>query len=152
MRGRGCPHHPILQIRLSKVTYFCLWSHSATQLGNKPRNFLKILFIWQRKREHQERVWEREKQTPPWAGSLIWGWIPGSGDHDWAEGRHLTDWATNTPFFIEFLIFLFPKKSYEPLVRRRVAVSVMARCWLAGSLLPSIWLCLTRWQTGRWAG
>ena len=55
--------------------------------------FFKFLFIWEREREHMtlgEGQKEREKQTPQWAGSLMWcrwGLIPGPRDHDLSEPK-----------------------------------------------------------------
>jgi len=51
------------------------------------------MYLFDRQRTHKQGEWqtrEREKQAPRWAGSLMWGSIPGP----WAEGRRLTDGVT----------------------------------------------------------
>ena len=50
--------------------------------------FFKIyLFIRERKREHTEG--ERKKQIPHWAGSQMWGLIPGPQDHGLSQRQKL---------------------------------------------------------------
>lgn len=53
------------------------------------------------KQGEQQR--KREKQSPHWAGSLMWGSIL----EPWAEGRALTDWATQVP--LNFSLILIAK-------------------------------------------
>ena len=69
-----------------------------------PKNFLKILFIWEQasKQEstikgEEQREREREKRTPYLAQSLTPGSIPGPWNHDPSWGRRLTDQATQAP-------------------------------------------------------
>jgi len=54
--------------------------------------FLRFyLFIWERMRdrEHEREEGQREKQTPRWAGSLMWDSIPGLRNHDLSRGQLL---------------------------------------------------------------
>ena len=59
-----------------------------------------------REREYKQREgWkEIEKQAPHWAGSLMWGWIPGPWDHDLSWSRCLTNWATQAPWVLTLFI------------------------------------------------
>ena len=50
------------------------------------------------------RQWERGKQAPGWAGSPMWSSIQDPGIITGAEGRHLTNWATQAPWWRTFLI------------------------------------------------
>jgi len=60
--------------------------------------FFKILCIYLRERVHahaherggREGQKERDKQTPRW----VWTWSQDPEVMTWAEGRRLTDWAT----------------------------------------------------------
>ena len=61
----------------------------------------KDLFIWHREKE-RVRQWmnkqrEREKQTPHWAGGLMW-WL-GPWDHDLNWRQTVTDGTTQAPLF-----------------------------------------------------
>ena len=62
--------------------------------------FLKILFIYliERKSLSQEEE-QREKQTPCWAGAYHGAWSQDPGFMTWAEGRRLTNWATQAEEF-----------------------------------------------------
>lgn len=40
-----------------------------------------LIYLFEREHKQGEGQKEREKQTPDWAGSLIWGSIPGPLDH-----------------------------------------------------------------------
>ena len=54
------------------------------------RHFFKkrfYLFTWEI--EHKQGEWEREEQAPRWAGSPMWGSIPGPGDHDLSRRQTL---------------------------------------------------------------
>ena len=52
--------------------------------ANMIEYFFNISFIYLRETEHKrvDRQRKNEKQTPYWAGSLMWGLIPGPWDHD----------------------------------------------------------------------
>ena len=52
-------------------------------------NFLKILFIYLREKDHKqrERQREREKHTPQWLRSPTQGLILGPGDHDLSQSQ-----------------------------------------------------------------
>jgi len=54
-------------------------------------------------REHEREEGQREKQTPCWAGSLMWDSSWDSRIMTWAEGSRLTNWATQAP--VPILIF-----------------------------------------------
>ena len=70
-------------------------------------NFLMFMYFWEKERD---RVWageeQRERHTESEAGSRLWAVStePDAGlepmDHEimtWAEGGHLTNWATQAP-------------------------------------------------------
>ena len=59
---------------------------------NKDFIFLKILFIWQRKRKHKQG----EQQAEGVAGSSL-SKEPDVGLDRRAKGRHLMNWATRAP-------------------------------------------------------
>ena len=60
--------------------------------------FFKILFIYLRaSTSGGEGQKARENQTSCWAGSPMWGLIPGPQDHDLSRRRHPTNWDTQVP-------------------------------------------------------
>ena len=63
--------------------------------------FFKDFSHWEKENEQREEKTERVKQTPHWAGSQKY--IAQSQDPrimTWAEGRHLTDWASQVPQYL----------------------------------------------------
>ena len=79
-----------------------IWPRRWQLYRKVPFIFLRFyLFIWERERmqenkhEGGQEQKKREKWTPCWAGSLIWGaQSQAPGIMTWAEGRHPTKWAT----------------------------------------------------------
>ena len=49
--------------------------------------FLKLIYL--RKKEHEQGKDQRQKQTPPWAGSPTHGLIPGPQGHDLSQRQML---------------------------------------------------------------
>jgi len=91
--------------------------------------FFKILFIYLRKSEKQYERGEcqREKQTPQWARSPIWGSIPGLRDHDLSR-RQTSNWLSH-PGAPNSLVL---KKNVLPL----------HTCAFTLVLTPSVWFSL----------
>ena len=62
--------------------------------------FKDLIYLSDRQRSQVGREAGREgrgEQAPCWAESPVQSLIPGPWDHDWAEGRCLTHWATQAP-------------------------------------------------------
>ena len=84
----------------SIIMHECSWASTGTSER------------WERVRESEHKLgWgqrKREKQTPGWAESLIWGSIPELQDHDLSQRQTLNWWATQEPrecFFFEWFFF-----------------------------------------------
>ena len=83
-------------------------SHPGT-----PR-YLFLIYLLNREHTSRGSSRQREMQTPTWAGSPMWDSIPRPGIVTWAEGRGLTNWATQVPHIINILIYLLYRISICP--------------------------------------
>ena len=78
--------------------------------------FSKVLSIYLkgREREHEQGEEQREREPDsPLTREPNAGWIPGPWVMTWAEGRCLTDWATQTPLHYSFFFFIDPCSSFR---------------------------------------
>ena len=78
------------------LTVFYTEQKYASNLFTK--TIFKFLFIWERERENEKESTsgerESEKQTPCWAGSLMWDLNPGLWDYDLNQ-RQVLNWLSH---------------------------------------------------------
>ena len=73
------------------------------------RPFVLRFYLFERKqeaRENKRRGVQRKKQTPRWAGSQMWGSIPGPWDYD-LSWRQLLNWLSHPGIPIPVFLILF---------------------------------------------
>ena len=100
--GVGCAYHYWLPSMFHPVVMSVSAPLGCESFPDFVSFFFKMLFIYltEREGEHsrqRERKWEREKQAPWWAGSWMWGSIPGPWDQDLSWDRCLTNSTTQVP-------------------------------------------------------
>ena len=89
-----------LRSSVSCVPLLAVWPWRSWGFLKTSYYFLKILFIYMREREHEWRgrsQVERRRRLPTNQGACCWAGSQDSRIMTWAEGRYLTDWATQAP-------------------------------------------------------